>query len=96
MELAGEIYRGGGGLLTTRIPALEPVIERYRSLLREAGREVAERGRLSEETMSRLEQPLLPGPDFAADYMNRINQLWDKLLAMPDRKNDGEFGSRLS
>lgn len=95
-ELAGEIYRGGGGLLTTRIPALGPVIEGYRSLLREAGREVAERGRLSQESMLRLEQPLLPGPDYAGDYMKRVNELWDRLLAMPDRKNDGEFGSRLS
>jgi len=95
-ELIAEIYRGGGGLLTTRIPALEPVIEGYKSLLRDAGREVGRQGRLSEAMMEKLEQPLLPGSNYAADYMNRINQLWDKLLAMPDRKNDGEFGSRLS
>ncbi len=95
-ELIAEIYRGGGGLLTTRIPALEPIIINYRNLLRQAGKDVGERGSLSEMVRGKLEQPLLPGPDYAADYMARINELWDKLLSAPGRKADDEFGSRLS
>jgi multimeric flavodoxin WrbA len=94
-ELIAEIYRGGGGLLTARIPALQPIVENYKHLLRQAGKEIGEQGKLSETTSTKLEQPLLPGPNYAEDYMQRINQLWDKVLSKPEPQADGELGSRV-
>ncbi|MBU7017103.1 MAG: flavodoxin family protein [Theionarchaea archaeon] len=59
-EVIAEIYRGGGELLGVEHPKLEPVISHYKNLLQKAGREIAERLRLSEEMKRDLEVPLAP------------------------------------
>jgi len=76
-ELAAEIYRGGGELLKENSLLLRPRQTRYRKLLRQAGRELAEHGALSAATIAALEKPLVP-KDL---YMKGANKHWDKELA---------------
>jgi len=77
-ELVGEIYRGGGAILTLNDPALQPLIEDYKALLRRAGAEVATAKKLSEATRTALEeQPWIP----TEMYNAQVNQLWDRLIA---------------
>lgn len=80
-ELVGEIYRGGGGLLTAPIPELRPAVEAYEQLLRDAGREVVTAGKLSDEATAKLEGPLFPMQADAAQYIQSVNQMWDAWIA---------------
>ena len=68
-EVIAEIYRGGGTILTLDRPALRAPVERYRQLLRKAGREVVANRRLSDETAARLEEPLIPRDQYAQGYL---------------------------
>lgn len=63
-ELIGEIYRGEGPFLTRKDHELKSIIDEYKLLLRTAGREIAENFSLSEETKSKLEEPLIPYDDY--------------------------------
>ena len=80
-DLCAEIYRGGGGLLTSRLPEVGPAVERYRDLLRRAGMEVVREGRVSDQTMMELEQPLVPLQANLDRYIAAVNQMWDARLA---------------
>jgi len=79
--LAGEIYRGGGGLLTSRLPEAGPAVERYRNVLRRAGMEVVREGSVSDQTTMELEQPLVPLQADLDRYIATVNQMWDARLA---------------
>jgi multimeric flavodoxin WrbA len=59
-QIIAEIYRGQGELLGVEHPRLEPVISAYTSLLQKAGEEIVENLKLSEETKTALNQPLVP------------------------------------
>jgi multimeric flavodoxin WrbA len=78
-EFVAEIYRGGGPWLTE--PAAAEAVAAYREQVRAAGEEVVPAGRLSEETRERLEQPLIPSPDFYEFYRQEVNRYWDNLWA---------------
>lgn len=80
-RLLAEIYRAGGPLLSTTDQELRPFIEQYKVLLHAAGKEAVRNLGLSHETIERLEQPLLPNPDYAKIYRERINQRFDEKLA---------------
>jgi multimeric flavodoxin WrbA len=75
-KVIGEIYRGEGELLRKPPLILTPIIARYKKLLRTAGSEIVEQGRISEETQAKLEQPLIPYDG----YVNGANQSFDKIL----------------
>jgi len=85
-ELIGEIYRGGGGLLGMDDPKLDKFITAYNELVRKAGREVVEDGRISEKTAEELEKPLMPIS--INEYVLGGNANWDRLLR-EKRKRDG-------
>jgi multimeric flavodoxin WrbA len=76
-EVIAEIYRGGGELLRNPSLLLKPLIYSYKKLLKRAGREVVENLRLSEETVSQLEKPLIS----VDQYVGAANKNWDKLLS---------------
>lgn len=82
-EVIGEIYRGGGEILRSRIPALEPLIEKYKVSLRKAGKELAENLRLSKETTQELERPLIPH-DL---YVKGLNDTWDRYFSKHERSS---------
>lgn len=76
-EVIAEIYRGAGELLRKPPLILQPVINKYKQLLRRAGREAVESMKLSEGTMAELEEPLIP----AEMYIKGANLHWKKMLA---------------
>ena len=76
VSLAFEIYRGGGGILTVKNAMLEPLIQGYKKLVAQAGREFATHGRITEATQLQLEQPLA-SPQI---YIDNVNRMWDRLL----------------
>lgn len=75
-ELVAEIYRGGGELLSHSPEPLKDVIDSYKGLLRQAGKEVAAGLRLSPQTMAALEEPLIPDHM----YIEGANKSWDRQL----------------
>ncbi|MCK9363675.1 MAG: flavodoxin family protein [Syntrophales bacterium] len=76
-ELIAEIYRGGGEVLKMDIPVLLPLVEKYKEILKKAGREIATDGKLSENTQAELEKPIVPYDK----YMEGANKYWEKLLS---------------
>lgn len=76
-ELIGEIYRGAGAVLGISSPILDPIIAKYKSLLRQAGKEVVGDQKISENTMELLEKPIVPDEQ----YISATNQHWDRELA---------------
>jgi multimeric flavodoxin WrbA len=68
-EVIAKIFRGQGPLLTLQNEQLKPVIDNYRGLLRQAGREIATQGVISKETQLKLGAPLIP----VDVYNQRIN-----------------------
>ncbi|MFA5554901.1 MAG: flavodoxin family protein [Phycisphaerae bacterium] len=75
-RLAAEIYRGGGSMMTEAPLLLKPIIWKYNKLLQQAGREVAEKGQLSDELKEQLEKPLVP----ADKYIAAANKYFDHAL----------------
>lgn len=80
-ELIAEIYRGGGAILRSPVPTFQPALENYKHLLRMAGKEVVLNSKLSDDTITQLEKPFLPIPNFADEYMKRANQMFDERLS---------------
>jgi multimeric flavodoxin WrbA len=83
-ELIAEIYRGGGGILQSHDPSLQPFLENYKRLLQTAGKEVVAGSKLSDDTIAQLEKPLIPMPNFADEYIKRANQMCDERLSKKD------------
>lgn len=71
----GEIYRGAGSLLQDE--ELRPFVDAYRDLLRLAGAEVVREGRISPKTAQRLEEPLIPAPDYIDTFLVNANAFMD-------------------
>lgn len=75
---AGEIYRGAGSLLQEE--DLKPLIEAYKNVLRDAGAEVVRDKKISRATSERLEQPLIPSPDYVDIFIKEANAYMDRML----------------
>jgi multimeric flavodoxin WrbA len=58
-EVIAEIYRGGGAILTEKSFSLWFPLQRYTSLLRKAGAEVVENGKISDALQASLEKPII-------------------------------------
>jgi hypothetical protein len=58
-ELIGEIYRGGGAILSEKSFWSWLPIRHYKSLLRKAGEEVVKIGKISVKLQKELEKPLI-------------------------------------
>ena len=71
------IYRGGGAILKDPPLIIQPLVYKYKRLLRKAGREVVEDMKLSEETIARLDEPIVSDEM----YIKGANQAFDKLLS---------------
>jgi len=80
-EVVAEIYREAGALLTLPIPELHDRVERYKMMLRRAGREVVENSSLSAETIGGLEEPIFQSRRYVDDYLAIANQRCDQILA---------------
>lgn len=76
-EIIAEIYRAGGELLSQNSIVVKTVVSRYKKLLRKAGKELVENMKLSEETIKKLNKPLISDQQ----YIKRANKYWDKRLS---------------
>ena len=78
-EVIGEIYLAAAGLLLLSAKELRfrPAVDSYKELLRAAGKELVETGRIGPDLTGRLEQPLIDSDEYA-EYANKM---WDQLLA---------------
>jgi hypothetical protein len=76
-KLVAEIYLASGSFLDSHSPRLQPRISQYKLLLRQAGREVAQKGRLGKKTSAGLEMSLLEQKEF----ISRMNRYFDTLLS---------------
>ena len=90
-EVIGEVYRGGGSVLKAKHPLLKPIVQSYRKLLQKAGEEVVREGRLSEETMEKLERPLVPHDRFVEE-MNKYFEKRLKSLSLEDETGKAQNG----
>lgn len=82
-DILAEIYRGEGGLLKVEDAAFQPILSNYKQLLRKAGKEVVENRKLSDETASKLEKPLIPYDMFLEVGNKKLDEL---LTEKPDDK----------
>jgi hypothetical protein len=67
-------------LLKRSSSQLEPILDKYKDVLKKAGREVVERSRLSDETKEELKKPLVPYDK----YISTANEFFDKILEKKD------------
>ena len=81
-ELIAQIYKGGGAILGLDQPALAPLVEEYKALLRKAGTEIATQAKLSDSTQSELEKQIIP----TDVYNQQVNMLWDNLIKKRQKK----------
>ena len=59
-EVIGEIYRGEGEILKNENPLIKPFIRKYLHFVKKAGEEIANNGKISENTQKKLEKPIIP------------------------------------
>lgn len=78
-EFIAQIYRGGAMLLQE--PSFAPFARQYSDLLKTAGKEIVVSKRLSEVTRARLEEPLVPAPDFVDRFVTNANAYVDAVLS---------------
>ncbi len=76
-EIIAEIYRGGGELLRQDSVLMKIAVSSYKKLLRKAGKELVENMKLSNETIEKLNKPLISDQE----YIKRANKYWDKMLS---------------
>ena len=76
-KVIAEIYRGGGEIFRQKSLILKPFIYNYKKLLRKAGKEIVTNLKISEQTMEKLERPIIP----YSQYIEGGNKNWDKLLS---------------
>jgi len=81
-RVVAEVCRGGGAILKDPPLILQPLVYKYKRLLRKAGREVAENMQLSEDTIARLNEPIISDEM----YIKGANQRFDKMLAKVAQK----------
>jgi len=78
-EVVGEVYLAAAGLMLLSVEELRfrQAVDSYKDLLRAAGRELVETGRIGPDMTRRLEQPLIDSDE----YVEYTNKMWDQLLA---------------
>lgn len=74
-EVIGEIYRGSVELLKNPPLVLRIPVDKYKNVVRIAGREIVQYHRFSEKTRAELERPIIP----LEQYTTSANRMWDKL-----------------
>ncbi|MCU0798157.1 MAG: flavodoxin family protein [Candidatus Thermoplasmatota archaeon] len=76
-DVLEEIYLCGGGMLTMPSPLAAPFKNRYLRAMKRAGREMCEKGVLTERTRKALKRPLIP----ERLYFEGVNRGFDSILS---------------
>lgn len=81
-SIVGEIYRGGGSLLTNPEKSIQPFVNAYKELVKKAGAEAVSSLKISDETTSQLEKPILPVPEeqYVNLFYSKVNEIFDRLF----------------
>jgi len=72
-DIIAQIYRSQGPLLTSDDPEREPVLNRYKELLWQAGAEIASKRKIPAILQAELDKPLIPEDE----YSKRANDSWN-------------------
>ena len=75
-EIAGEIYRGMGALLTLPAPGLKPVVARYRIYLKRAAIDILDGKAIPPALRQRLEADLMPRDAYVEQINTAAKQNW--------------------
>lgn len=70
-EVIARIFRGQGPLLTMQNEQLSPIIDNYKELLKQAGREIVTQKSISKQTQEKLDSPLIPVDIYNQNINNR-------------------------
>lgn len=70
-EVIARIFRGQGPLLTLQNEQLSPIIDNYKELLKQAGREIVTQKSISKQTQEKLDSPLIPIDIYNQNINNR-------------------------
>lgn len=81
MRLAGEIYRGAGALLAGIVPEFSEFLKTCQKMVYAAGQQVEKNGKISSDLQRRLEEPMIPLPDFNRRFLEKVNQMADQIVA---------------
>lgn len=73
-EIIAQIYRSQGPLLTSGALEYEPVLNRYKELLRQAGAEIVLKRKIPAGLQAELDKPLIPEDE----YSKGANESWEK------------------
>jgi hypothetical protein len=88
VELAVDICRGEGALLTAEDTQLKLIVDQYKKLVEKAGNEAVTLGKITQETLIELEKPLIP----YGVYNKAVNErIMKELQYKSDREDDFEF-----
>lgn len=71
-EVIAEIYRSQGPLLTVEAPKFQPVLSRYKDLLKRAGKEIVMNRKIPDDLQAELDKPLVPEDE----YSKLANESW--------------------
>lgn len=71
-EILAEIYRSQGPLLTVKAPPFQAALNRYKDLLRRAGKEIVVNRKIPADLKAELDKPLMP----EGEYAKRANASW--------------------
>ena len=77
-EVVFEIYRGEGELLKQTTPEIKAVVDKYKDVLRIAGREAAQFSKLSQNTIDKLNEPLVPFEEYITTANSFCSERLDK------------------
>lgn len=76
-RVVAEIFRGEASILREPPRDAEASVAEHWNLVQRAGREVAQKMKISEDTVLRLEEPLMPYDQ----YIREANVHWDNVMA---------------
>ena len=83
-EVLGEIYRGSAELLKYPPLVLRIPVDKYKNVVRIAGREMVQYHHFSDKTRAELERPMVP----LEQYSTSANRMWDKITERIKQPNN--------
>ncbi len=77
LKLSGEIYRGAGALLAGIVPEFSEFLKIYQESVFTAGQQVVKNSEISPDLQKKLEEPMIPLPDFNRQFLEKVNRIAD-------------------
>lgn len=78
MTLAGEIYCGAGALLAGIVPEFSDFLNAWQKMVFACGQQVERNGKIASDLQKKLEEPMIPLPDFNRKFLEKVNRMADQ------------------